>query len=90
MSLMRLLSARFSIIKVYNKRVNGNSCFLKRGIMMDNVNSSEEIDMVFAETKTIYDFYELEEEWEAKKQKHNHPVSKLIHKKAHKEHTKFI
>lgn len=45
---------------------------------MDYTNSEMEVDQLYAETETLYDFFELEEEWEALHQPDNHPFNRFL------------
>ena len=47
---------------------------------MDHLNSGTETDRLFAETDTLYDFFELEELWEANHQEGEHSLKRFIHK----------
>lgn len=55
---------------------------------MDEINSALENDQLFAETNTIYDFYELEEEWEDARRRDDHPFMRYVHKMTDEEHIK--
>lgn len=45
---------------------------------MDHINSEMEIDQLFAETDTLYDFFELEETWEAMHQSDKHAFKHFL------------
>ena len=47
---------------------------------MDYINSEMETDQLFAETETLYDFFELEDEWEASRQPNDHPFRRFLHR----------
>jgi hypothetical protein len=59
---------------------------MKRGVIMDNINSEQENNKIFAETNTLYDFYELEEKWEAARHADSHPFLRYIHKVTDENH----
>jgi len=53
---------------------------------MDHLNSANETDQLFAETDTLYDFFEQEELWESLHQTSDHPIKRFINKITDEDH----